>query len=90
MAVLGLELARPIHTTNPSGRAAIETIIAIAAICTARLLVANFQRSGRLPDLLLLCALVSVSLVDFVYCAAPALLGGTRAESGGGADSPAS
>ena len=82
-------LARPIHTTNPSGRAAIETIIAIAAICTARLLVENFQRSGRLPDLLLLCALVSVSLVDFVYCAAPALLGGTRAESGGGANSPA-
>ncbi len=85
VAVLGLEVARPIHTTNPSGRAAIETIIAIAAICTARLLVANFQRSGRLPDLLLLCALVSVSLVDFVYSAAPALLGGTRAESGGGA-----
>jgi signal transduction histidine kinase len=84
-AVLGFELARPIHATNPSGRAAIETIITIAAICTARLLVANFRRSGRLPDLLLLCALVSVALTDFVYCAAPALLGGTKAESGGGA-----
>ena len=84
-AVLGLELARPIHATNPGGRAAIETIITIAAVCTARLLVANFQRSGRLPDLLLLCALVSVALTDFVYCAAPALLGGTKAESGGGA-----
>ena len=84
-AVLGFELARPVHATSPSGRAAIETIITIAAICTARLLVANFQRSGRLPDLLLLCALVSVALTDFVYCAAPALLGGTRAESGGGA-----
>ena len=84
-AVLGFELARPIHATNPSGRAAIETIITIAAICTARLLVSNFRRSGRLPDLLLLCALVSVALTDFVYCAAPALLGGTKAESGGGA-----
>ena len=84
-AVLGFELARPIHATNPSGRAAIETIITIAAICTARLLVANFQRSGRLPDLLLLCALVTVALTDFVYCAAPALIGGTKAESGGGA-----
>ena len=84
-AVLGLELAQPIHATNPRGRAAIETIIVIAAICTARLLVANFQRSGRLPDLLLLCALVSVALTDFVYCAAPALIGGTKAESGGGA-----
>ncbi len=38
-----------------------------------------------MPDLLLLCALVSVALTDFVYCAAPALLGGTKAESGGGA-----
>jgi signal transduction histidine kinase len=84
-AVLAFELARPIHATNPSGRAAIETIITIAAICTARLLIANFQRSGRLPDLLLLCALVSVALTDFVYSAAPALLGGTKAESGGGA-----
>jgi len=84
-AVLGFELARPIHTTSPSGRAAIETVITIAAICTARLLVANFQRSGRLPDLLLLCALVTVALTDFVYCAAPALVGGTRAEAGGGA-----
>jgi signal transduction histidine kinase len=84
-AVLGIELARPIHATSPSGRAAIETVITIAAICTARLLVANFQRSGRLPDLLLLCALVTVALTDFVYCAAPALIGGTKAESGGGA-----
>jgi signal transduction histidine kinase len=84
-AVLGFELARPIHATNPSGRAAIETVITIAAICTARLLVANFQRSGRLPDLLLLCAVVAVALTDFVYCAAPALIGGTKAESGGGA-----
>ena len=84
-AVLGFELARPIHATNPSGRAAIETVITIAAICTARLLVANFQRSGRLPDLLLLCALVTVALTDFLYCAAPALIGGTKAESGGGA-----
>ncbi|MBV8220613.1 MAG: hypothetical protein JO325_19270 [Solirubrobacterales bacterium] len=84
-AVFGFDLARPIHVTNPSGRATIETIITIAAICTAGLLVANFRRSGRLPDLLLLCALVSVALTDFVYSAAPALAGGTKAESGGGA-----
>jgi signal transduction histidine kinase len=84
-AAVGFELARPIHATNPSGRAAIETIITIAAICTARLLVAKFQRSGRLPDLLLVCGLASVALTDFVYCAAPALVGGTKAESGGGA-----
>jgi signal transduction histidine kinase len=84
-AVLGFELARPIHATSPSGRGAVETVITIAAICTVRLLVANFQRSGRLPDLLLLCALVTVALTDFAYCAAPALIGGTKAESGGGA-----
>lgn len=83
--VIGLELARPIHVTNPSGRAALETLIALSAIFTARLLVANFQDSGRLPDLMLLCALVAVSLTDFAYCAVPALADGVRPEAGGGA-----
>ena len=83
--VIGLELATPIHVTNPSGRAALETLIALSAIFTARLLVANFQDSGRLPDLMLLCALVAVSLTDFAYCAAPALADGVRPEAGGGA-----
>ena len=83
--VIGLELVRPIHVTSPSGRAALETLIALSAIFTARLLVANFQDSGRLPDLMLLCALSAVSLTDFAYCAVPALADGVRPEAGGGA-----
>ena len=83
--VIGLELVKPIHVTSPSGRAALETLIALSAIFTARLLAANFKDSGRVPDLMLLCALVAVSLTDFAYCAAPALAGGVRPEAGGGA-----
>lgn len=83
--VVGLELVKPIHASNPTGRAALETTITLTAIFTARLLVANFLHSSRLPDLLLICALAAVSLTDFVYCATPALVGGARLESGGGA-----
>ena len=83
--VIGLELVTPIHVTSPSGRAALETLIALSAIFTARLLVANFRDSGRLPDLMLLGALAAVSLTDFAYCALPALATGVRPESGGGA-----
>ncbi len=83
--VIGLELVKPIHVANPSGRAALETLIALSAIFTARLLAANFHDTGRLPDLMLLCALVAVSLTDFAYCAVPALADGARPEPGGGA-----
>jgi signal transduction histidine kinase len=83
--VVGLELIKPIHVTSPSGRAAIETLIALSAIVTARLLAANFHDTGRLPDLMLLAALAAVSLTDFVYCAVPALADRAGAESAGGA-----
>jgi len=83
--VVGLELVNPIHVTSPAGRAAFETLIVLSAICTVWLLVANFQASGRLPDLMLLCALVAVSVTDFAYRAVPALAAGARPESGGGA-----
>ena len=83
--VVGVELVKPIHVASPSGRAALETLIALSAIFTARLLVANFRDSGRLPDLMLLCALGAVSLTDFAYCAVPALAAGVRPEAGGGA-----
>ena len=83
--VIGLELVKPMHVTSPSGRAAVETMIALSAIFAARLLAGNFQESGRLPDLMLLCALVAAALTDFVYCAAPALTDGASPEAGGGA-----
>jgi len=83
--VVGLELVKPIHVASPAGRAALETLIALSAIFTVRLLVANFQDTGRLPDLMLLCALVAVSATDFAYCAVPALANGASAEPGGGA-----
>jgi signal transduction histidine kinase len=83
--VVGFELIKTIYVTSASGRAAIETLIALTAIVTARLLVANFHDTGRLRDLMLLAALAAVSLTDFVYCALPALADGARPESAGGA-----
>lgn len=81
--VSGLALVSPVHVVAPGSRAAIETMVVLAATLSAWLFLAEFQRSRRLTDLLLLCALVAVSLADFVYCAVPALAGTTGPELGG-------
>lgn len=81
----GLALVSPVHAVDPGARGAIETAIVLAAMFGARLFVSNFHHSGRVADLLLLCALVAVSLADFVYCALPAVTGATGPEPDGGA-----
>jgi signal transduction histidine kinase len=83
--VAGWELAKPVHAVDPGGRAAIETAITLSAIVSAWLFLANFRHDRRLSELLLLCALGAVALVDCVYCAVPALGGGSGPELGGGA-----
>jgi signal transduction histidine kinase len=50
----------------------------LSAVVTVGLLVASFERDRRLPNLLLLCAVLGLALSDFVYSAAPAM---TRARS---------
>lgn len=76
-------LLRPAHAVDPGARAALETTITLSAIFSAGLLMANLQRRRRLPDLLLLCALLAALLADFVYRAAPAVSGDVSLESGG-------
>ena len=78
---IGLEAVRPLGGAAPGARAAIETTISVSAILSAGLLVADFRRSRRIRDLVLLCVLISVFVSDFEYLAVPALwgLGGNEA-----------
>ena len=85
VAAVGLEIVRPVHQANPGARAALETTISLSAILSAVLFVKAYGHRRRLADLLLLGALVTAALVDFVYRAAPALSGRAGLESGGGA-----
>ncbi|MBV9421307.1 MAG: hypothetical protein JOZ98_00210 [Solirubrobacterales bacterium] len=78
-------LFRPGHAVNPGARAALETTITLAAIFSAGLFTATFRRRGQLLDLLLLCALLAVSLADFVHSAAAWASGGVGLESDTGA-----
>jgi signal transduction histidine kinase len=57
----------------------------LAAILSVGLLVALYGQTRRVPDLLLLCALLAVLLGDFVYRSAPALAQGVGLESRHGA-----
>jgi signal transduction histidine kinase len=85
--VVGLELLGPVHAVNPGGRGAIEATTTLAAIISAGLFAVSFQRSRRLPDLLLLYALIAVLVADFAYGAAPVFTGAAGLESDGAARS---
>jgi signal transduction histidine kinase len=67
-------LPRPIHLSTASGRAAVETLIAISALVSAGLLLVSFRQSRRRSDLLLLTALAAVGLTDFAFSALPSLI----------------
>jgi signal transduction histidine kinase len=75
IAFTALDQFWPVHLDNPGARAAIETTVSICALVTAVLLGAQFKRSRRWSDLLLLSALATVSLTDFLFSALPALTG---------------
>ena len=77
-------IPRPIHLDAPGARAAIETLIATSALVGAGLLVASLRQGRRRGDLLLLTALATAGLTDFVFSALPALTGArTWSESRG-------
>ena len=66
-------LPSPIHVTAPGARAAIETLIATGALLGAAALWLSFRHGHRRSDLLLLTALGTIGLSDFVFLALPAL-----------------
>jgi signal transduction histidine kinase len=73
--LVALERLRPVHTVDPRGRAAIETVIAGAALLTVRLLIELFARRRQLRELLLIFGVVALSLADFSYWAGPVIAG---------------
>jgi signal transduction histidine kinase len=75
----------PTHFNAPGVRAAIETLIATAAIISATLLLLSYREDRRLSDLLLLTALAAVGVTDFVFSALPALTGSEALGLGSGA-----
>jgi signal transduction histidine kinase len=83
--VVALEILRPVHAVNPAARAAIETAITLIAMLTAGLLIASFKRDHQTAGLILLCTLAAASLVDFVYYAAPTVVGVRTLQYGDGA-----
>jgi signal transduction histidine kinase len=68
----GAEQFWQLHTTDASLRSAIETGITLSALVSAVLLLAHFRRTRMLRDLLMLAALATVALTDFVFNALPA------------------
>lgn len=68
----GAERLWRLHATDAALRSAIETGITLSALVSAVLLLSNFRQTRLLRDLLLLAALSTVALTDFVFNALPA------------------
>src|SRR5580704_3188388 len=74
----------PAHAVAPDARGELEVAIAVSAIVTSWLLIANWRRSRELAALLLLAGLLAMSLADFVSLGLPALKEMSRTESSNG------
>jgi signal transduction histidine kinase len=71
-AGFGAERLWRLHTTDASLRSAIETGLTLSALVSAVLLLAHFRQTRLLRDLLLLAALSTAALTDFIFNALPA------------------
>lgn len=71
-AGFGAEQLWRLHTNDAALRSSIETAITLSALISAVLLLAHFRQTRLLRDLLLLAALATASLTDFVFNALPA------------------
>jgi signal transduction histidine kinase len=68
----GAEQLWQLHASDAVLRSAIETGITLSALVSAVLLLAHFRKTRRLRDLLLLAALATFALTDFIFNALPA------------------
>ncbi|MGZ4246573.1 MAG: sensor histidine kinase [Solirubrobacteraceae bacterium] len=68
----GAEQLWQLHATDAALRSAIETGITLSALVSAVVLLAHFRQTRLLRDLLMLAALATVALTDFVFNALPA------------------
>jgi signal transduction histidine kinase len=71
-AGFGVERIWSLHAQDAPLRSAIETGITLSALVSAVLLMAHYRQTRLLRDLLLLAALATVALTDFVFNALPA------------------
>jgi signal transduction histidine kinase len=74
VAVVALDFVHPLDFPHPTFRAAAETVIASLAVAAIWLLRANFARTRRLRDLLLLAGLTVLALTEFWSYALPSVL----------------
>lgn len=74
-SVILFGLPAPIHLDAPGARAAIETLIATAALVSAGVLLVTFHRRRQRSDLLLLTAMAVLGVTDLVFSAVPAVTG---------------
>jgi signal transduction histidine kinase len=63
------------HLADTNLRACVETCVALSALLASGLLTIQIRRHARRQDVLLLSALVSVGLTDFLFLALPNLAG---------------
>jgi signal transduction histidine kinase len=63
------------HLADTDLRACVETFVALSALLASSLLTVQIRRYARRQDVLLLSALASVGLTDFVFLALPNLAG---------------
>ncbi|MFL5862634.1 MAG: sensor histidine kinase [Solirubrobacteraceae bacterium] len=68
----GIEQLWQVHAADAALRSAIETGVTLSALVSAALLLAHFRQTRLLRDLLMLAALATVALTDFVFNALPA------------------
>jgi signal transduction histidine kinase len=72
VAGFGAEHFWSLHANDASLRSAIETGITLSVLVSAMLLLAHFRQTRLLRDLLLLAALATAALTEFVFNALPA------------------
>ena len=85
VAILALELLRPVSYQVPALRATLETMMTVLALIAALLLRTQFAHTRRLRDLLFLGALLTLALTEFAGRALPA---GLQVRSGSALTAP--
>jgi len=73
--LIALELIRPVHFVDDGVRAAVESVIIVAALLTARLLLAVVDSGLLLRELLLLAGVSALSIAGFAFWAGPTIAG---------------
>src|SRR5665213_1703939 len=75
IAATAISLRWGSHLADTDLRACVQTVVALLALLASGLLALQIRRHARRQDVLLLSALASVGLTDFLFLAIPNLAG---------------